>query len=99
MAAGFFINLTPLFAALLSAAFLGEAPHLYHGAAIVLVVGGIDLVRQTMDTATVATGINMTFVNGTLPLMAIVVFIIRLRELVATFKRPASSFKAKGKED
>ena len=64
-----------------------------------LVVGGIDLVRQTMDTATVATGINMTFVNGTLPLMAIVVFIIRLRELVATFKRPASSFKAKGKED
>ena len=65
----------------------------------VLVVGGIDLVRQTMDTATVATGINMTFVNGTLPLMAIVVFIIRLRELVATFKRPASSFHAKVKED
>ena len=65
----------------------------------VLVVGGIDLVRQTMDTATVATGINMTFVNGTLPLMAIVVFIIRLRELVVTFKRPASSFHAKRKED
>ena len=65
----------------------------------VLVVGGIDLVRQTMDTATVATGINMTFVNGTLPLMAIVVFIIRLRELVATVKQPAASFKAKGKED
>ena len=41
VAAGFFINLTPLFAALLSAAFLGEAPPLYHGAAFVLVVGGI----------------------------------------------------------
>ena len=41
VAAGFFINLTPLFAALLSAAFLGEAPHLYHGAAFVLIVGGI----------------------------------------------------------
>ena len=27
--------------ALLSAAFLGEAPHLYHGAAFVLIVGGI----------------------------------------------------------
>ncbi|MBS0467693.1 MAG: DMT family transporter [Proteobacteria bacterium] len=39
--AGFFINLTPLFAALLSAAFLGEAPHLYHAAAFVLIVGGI----------------------------------------------------------
>ncbi len=39
--AGFFSNLTPLFAALLSAAFLGEAPHLYHGAAFALIVGGI----------------------------------------------------------
>ena len=41
VAAGFFINLTPLFAALLSAAFLGEAPHLYHAAAFALIVGGI----------------------------------------------------------
>ena len=40
-AAGFFLNLTPLFAALLSAAFLGELPHWYHGAAFVLIVGGI----------------------------------------------------------
>ena len=39
--AGFFTNLTPLFAALLSAAFLGELPHWYHGAAFVLIVGGI----------------------------------------------------------
>ncbi len=38
---GFFINLTPLFAALLSAAFLGEAPRVYHAAAFVLIVGGI----------------------------------------------------------
>jgi drug/metabolite transporter (DMT)-like permease len=37
----FFINLTPLFAALLSAAFLGEAPHLYHALAFALIVGGI----------------------------------------------------------
>lgn len=41
--AGFFSNLTPLFAALLSAAFLGELPHPYHGAAFVLIVGGIVL--------------------------------------------------------
>ena len=40
-AASFFINLTPLFAALLSAAFLGELPHWYHGAAFALIVGGI----------------------------------------------------------
>ncbi|HZV65302.1 MAG TPA: DMT family transporter [Telluria sp.] len=37
----FFINLTPLFAALMSSVFLGEAPHLYHGAAFALIVGGI----------------------------------------------------------
>ena len=41
VAGGFFINLTPLFAAVLSAAFLGEAPHLYHAAAFALIVGGI----------------------------------------------------------
>jgi len=39
--AGFFSNLTPLFAALLSAAFLGELPHLYHALAFLLIVGGI----------------------------------------------------------
>lgn len=39
--AGFFSNLTPLFAALLSAAFLGELPHLYHAVAFVLIVGGL----------------------------------------------------------
>jgi drug/metabolite transporter (DMT)-like permease len=39
--AGFFSNLTPLFAAVLSAAFLGEPPRLYHAVAFVLIVGGI----------------------------------------------------------
>src|SRR5690606_2133729 len=41
--AGFFNNLTPLFAALLSLAFLGEAPKLYHAVAFALIVGGIIL--------------------------------------------------------
>lgn len=39
--AGFFVNLTPLFAAVLSAAVLGELPKLYHAAAFALIVGGI----------------------------------------------------------
>ncbi len=39
--AGFFANLTPLFAALLSAAFLGELPQVYHALAFLLIVGGI----------------------------------------------------------
>lgn len=42
-AAGFFINLTPLFTALLSAAFLGEAPQVFHALAFVLIVSGIVL--------------------------------------------------------
>lgn len=39
--AGFFSNLTPLFAALMSSAFLGEMPHAYHAVAFLLIVGGI----------------------------------------------------------
>lgn len=39
--AGFFVNLTPLFAAVLSAAVLGELPKPYHAAAFALIVGGI----------------------------------------------------------
>ena len=39
--AGMFGNLSPLFAAILSAAILGELPHLYHGAAFALIVAGI----------------------------------------------------------
>ncbi len=39
--AGFFANLTPLFAAVLSAAFLGELPQAYHAVAFGLIVGGI----------------------------------------------------------
>lgn len=40
-AASFFMNLTPLFTALLSSAFLGEAPRPYHLLAFALIVGGI----------------------------------------------------------
>ena len=39
--AAFFSNLTPLFAALFSAAFLGEPPRLYHALAFALIVAGI----------------------------------------------------------
>jgi drug/metabolite transporter (DMT)-like permease len=39
--AGFFANLTPLFAAVMSAAFLGELPRIYHLVAFALIVGGI----------------------------------------------------------
>jgi len=39
--AAFFVNLTPVFAALISAALLGSAPAWYHGAAFALIVAGI----------------------------------------------------------
>lgn len=39
--AAFFVNLTPLFTALLSTAILGETPHGYHAAAFLLIVAGI----------------------------------------------------------
>jgi drug/metabolite transporter (DMT)-like permease len=39
--ASFFVNLTPLFTALLSSAFLHEPPHWYHLLAFALIVGGI----------------------------------------------------------
>ncbi len=37
----FFVNLTPLITALMSSAFLGELPHLYHALAFLLIVAGI----------------------------------------------------------
>ena len=39
--AGFFGNLTPLFAATFSALALGELPQVYHLVAFVMIVGGI----------------------------------------------------------
>ncbi len=39
--AGFFSNLTPVFAAVMSALFLGETPRLYHALAFGLIVAGI----------------------------------------------------------
>ncbi len=48
--AGFFANLTPLFAALMSTVLLGEAPHAYHAVAFALIVGGIVVSSRTPAT-------------------------------------------------
>lgn len=42
----YFANLTPLFAAALSTALLGEAPRPYHAVALALIVGGIHLAAR-----------------------------------------------------
>ena len=44
--AGLFLNLVPIFGALLSVALLGEALHLYHIIALILVIGGILLAQR-----------------------------------------------------
>lgn len=44
--AGVFVNLVPIFAAVLSVAVLGEAFHLYHALALVLVLGGIAIAER-----------------------------------------------------
>ncbi|MFC0349168.1 DMT family transporter [Undibacterium danionis] len=44
--AGFFVNLTPLFTTILSAAILGELPDWYHGLAFLLIIAGIVISSQ-----------------------------------------------------
>jgi len=50
--AGFFSNLTPVFAAVLSSLVLGEWPQWYHGVAFVLIVGGIVVSSQPQKPKT-----------------------------------------------
>ena len=62
------------------------------GALGLLLDGGITYVLQTIDTNSVATNVNMNFINSTLPIMAFTAILICLRDLIALVRRPASSF-------
>ncbi|MEM8648229.1 MAG: EamA family transporter [Pseudomonadota bacterium] len=44
--AGLYLNLVPIFGALLAVLILGEAFHVYHAVALVLVIGGILLAQH-----------------------------------------------------
>lgn len=57
-----------------------------------LLVGGVQLVLQTMDTYSVSTDVNMALINGTLPVMALAALIIRGRDFIRLLRRPADSF-------
>ena len=63
-----------------------------------LLFGGIAYVLQTMDTSSVATGVNMAMINFILPAMALATFCIHIRDLVQLIRRPASSF-TKGNQE
>ncbi|MBE6441421.1 MAG: TRAP transporter small permease [Desulfovibrio desulfuricans] len=58
-----------------------------------LLYGGVINVLQTMDTYSVATGVNMAFINGTLPIMALAAMVVELRSLLGILRRPTSSFQ------
>ncbi len=49
--AGIFINLVPVFAALIAVAYLGEDFHVHHGVALALVLGGIWLAERGVGAA------------------------------------------------
>ena len=48
---------------------------------------------STYDQESVSTGVNMTFIYGTLPIMAAAALVILIRDFIALVKRPASEFK------
>lgn len=57
-----------------------------------LLWGGIILVEQTMDTWSVATGINLGIINASLPIMAASALVIRGKDFILLLKKPASEF-------
>jgi TRAP-type C4-dicarboxylate transport system permease small subunit len=61
-----------------------------------LLWGGIELVEQTIDTNSVATGVNMGFINCILPIMAAAALVIRGKDLLRLLKKPASEFTRLG---
>lgn len=58
-----------------------------------LLWGGMVLLEQTRDTNSVATGVNMAFIYGVLPIMAAAAIVIKIRDLLLLLKKPASEFK------
>ena len=54
--------------------------------------GGLILVGQTMDTYSVATGVNMTLINGILPIMAAAAIVLKLKDLVRLIRKPTKEF-------
>lgn len=65
----------------------------------ILFEGGLYHVLTTYDTYTVSTDLNMTLVNGPLPIMAFSAILILIRDLWHEWKRPLSDYAPKIKKD
>lgn len=61
----------------------------------ILLWGGVEYLFTTYDQDSVSTGVNMTFIYGTLPIMAFASLIIMLKDFYILCKRPASDFNKK----
>ena len=59
----------------------------------VLLQGGIAYVLMTLDTYAIATYVNMSIINATLPIMAAAAIVLQLRDLITIIRTPASEFK------
>ena len=59
----------------------------------VLLQGGISYVLMTLDTYAIATYVNMSIINSTLPIMAAAAIVLQLRDLITVIRTPASEFK------
>ena len=62
-------------------------------ALVVLLQGGIAYVMMTLDTYAIATYVNMSIINATLPIMAAAAIILQVRDLITVIRTPASEFK------
>lgn len=63
-----------------------------------LLWGGIINVMQTYDTYSVSTNVNMTFINGTLPIMAASALIMQIRDFFKLLAQPADTFGTRQEE-
>lgn len=59
-------------------------------AMLLLLLGGISYVMQTADTYSVATNINMVFINSVLPICAAGAIVFLIRDLIKVLRTPAS---------
>ena len=59
----------------------------------ILLDGGIEYVKQTLDTYAIATHVNMSLINATLPIMAFAAIVLQLKDLWKIIRTPASEFK------
>lgn len=60
---------------------------------VILCWGSIEYVWDARDQDSVATGVNMVWIYGTLPIMAVCSLVILLRDLWVVVRRPSEDFK------